>query len=1222
MPAALCENSLRGIFTKMIFHWRLISKRGKKLLPKMRRSTAGGGAPSRCAVNKTIIIAMKLTTIILLTACLQVSAKGYSQISLNEKNVSLQKVFKEMQRQSGYDFLYSSELMQQSGRVSINVQNVSLRQALEECLKSKPLVYSIIQKTVVIKLKIQSLNVDSLVVPLPIDVHGKVVNEKGEPVEGASIKVKGSDKGTSTDTNGEFILTGIDANGILVISGVNIETMEVKLSGKTDMGNIVTKVRVGVGEDVVVSTGYQNIPKERATGSFVTVNMNQFNNEVAPDVISKLEGITSGLVFFKGVPNRPNEINIRGQSTLFSNTQPLIVVDNFPYDGDINTINPNDVESITVLKDAAAASIWGVRAGNGVIVITTKKGKFNEPLQVSFNSNITVGEKPDLFYDFRFINSSDFIDLESFLFSKGFYDNDFSAASQPPLSPAVDILHMQQLGIISAGEAQSELNSLKGVDVRDQLQKYFYRPAVNVQNSISLQGGSEKANYFFSAGYDNDLGNLIGNSNNRVTLHSYNIFEPLKRLEISVSLDYIPSVSVNDNNVSQIYLGGPQGYGMLPYTILADAKGNAIPITRDYNTAFVSQAPANGFLNWQFNPLDELRNHDNTSTSKSYETRILSSVKYDLLKGLSGKMTFQYEKALTNGQSLSSADSYTARNMVNMFSNVSSTGQFVSYVVPPGGILDQSYNELTSYSIRGQLNYNNNWKKNNIDGIAGAEVRQMTTESSSNRLYGYNDDLATFSLVDPTQYFPTYPSGMYFPISTNQSIGATTDRFRSWFANVAYSYSGRYTISASGRIDGSNYFGVAANKKNVPLWSTGFKWDIDKENFYAVNWLPSLKARITYGYNGNLDKNVTAYTTGVYQGADPFTNQPYLNITNPPNKDLQWEKTAMLNIGVDFAFVKNVVRGTLEYYAKKGTDIIGENELAPSTGFLDNNTSTNDAMGNYANMKGHGWDIQLYTKNINRKFKWSSQLLFSYTTDVVTYYGGTLVPWSLVSFGGGASGYVVPQEGKPVFGVYSLRWAGLDPQTGDPRGYVDGTISEDYSSLTNPVKFSDIQYNGPARPKYYGSFGNTFSYKQLSLFINITYKLDYYFRRFSVNYYNLINYYSQDKDYSLRWQKPGDEKTTQVPSFVYPANNSRDIFYGSSSVLVEKGDHARVQDISLGYDIDKSTCHWLPLKHVKLYAYINNVDIIWRANDHDLDPDAPFGIPSPRTYAIGLRVDF
>ena len=330
----------------------------------------------------------------------------------------------------------------------------------------------------------------------------------------------------------------------------------------------------------------------------------------------------------------------------------------------------------------------------------------------------------------------------------------------------------------------------------------------------------------------------------------------------------------------------------------------------------------------------------------------------------------------------------------------------------------------------------------------------------------------------------------------------------------------------------------------------------------------------------------------------------------------------MLNVGIDFAFAKNVIRGTLEYYSKKGTDIIGENELAPSTGFIDMNTFTNTVKGNYANMKGRGLDVQLNSKNISGKFKWSSQLLFSYATDVVTHYGGTILPSSLVSLGGGASGYVIPLAGKPVFGIYSFRWAGLDPLSGNPQGYVDGKVSQDYSNLSNPTQLADIEYNGSARPQYYGAFGNTFSYRNWSLFINISYKFGYYFNRLSVNYYNLVNYYALNKDYSIRWQKPGDEKITQVPSFSYPVNYSRDIFYNSSSILVEKGDHIRLQGISLNYDLNKINCPFLPFNQIKLYAYINNVGIIWRANSKGLDPDYPLGIPAPRTCSIGLRVDF
>ena len=723
-------------------------------------------------------------------------------------------------------------------------------------------------------------------------LSGKVISASNDlPVEGATLTLSRQKLTVYTDASGVFLIPLASSNEVLTISHIGFISKNISISENTSSPLIITLQDSSVKlDEVVVNTGYQNIPKERATGSFVTVSNELLNNRVAPDIISKLEGITSGLVFFKGVPNRPAEINIRGQSTLFSNTQPLIVVDNFPYDGDINTINPNDVASITVLKDAAAASIWGVRAGNGVIVITTKKGKFNSPLKVSFNSNITVSQKPDIFYDSRFIASADFVDMESFLFSKGYYNSDFNAADQRPLSPVVDILHRQQSGMLSPQEAQAQIDQLKRVDVRNDLQKYFYRPGVNEQYSLSLEGGNEKATYFLSAGYDNNLSNLVGNSNNRVTVHSYTVFRPLKKLEIFASIDYIPSASETYNNVSDILLGGPQGRNSLPYTMLADARGNGLPVTKDYNTGFVSGAQANGFLNWQYNPLQELQNHENVSTFKSYETRLLSTIQYEFLKGLSGNFMMQYEKALSKNRSLSTADSYNARNLVNEFSGVSPSGQFLNYVVPPGGILDLAYTELSSYSLRGQLNYNSSWKRNNIDAIAGAEVRQINTEGSSDRLYGYNDDLATFALVDPTQYYINYPSGQYWSVPTVQSIVSTTDRFRSYYTNIAYSYNNRYTLSASGRIDGSNYFGAAANKKNVPLWSTGIKWNIDNENFYKVNWLPSLKARITYGFNGNLNKQVTAYTTGMYQGADPFTNQPYLNITNPPNKNLQWEK--------------------------------------------------------------------------------------------------------------------------------------------------------------------------------------------------------------------------------------------------------------------------------------------------------------------------------------------
>lgn len=1059
--------------------------------------------------------------------------------------------------------------------------------------------------------------------PVNTRISGKIISAANAvPIEGAVVKLRQQKRPVISKSDGTFTILLTSEKDSLEISHVSFRpfTLAVTSSGNT---NLVVRLEESVTqmENVEVSTGYQIIPKDRATGSFVRVSPDLMNRRVAPGIISRLEGITSGLVFFKGTPNRPDEINIRGQSTLFSNSQPLVVIDNFPYEGDISSINPNDVENITVLKDAAAASIWGVRAGNGVIVITTKKGRFNRPLEVSMNSNVSFGREPDIYYDSRFINSADFVEMEKFLFEKGLYNADFNAFDKRPLSNVVDILHKEQSGLISVQEANNSIDALKQNDIRADLQKYFYRSPVNQQYSLSFKGGSDKANYLFSAGFDKSLSSIVGNNNHRVTLHSFSVFRPLTWMEISAGIDYIPSYSESNNINSQILLGGSRGRGRLPYTQLADDQGNAVPIIKDYKPSFVKDAPANGFLNWQYYPLSELRNGDNTSKTHSTATRISNNIKIEITNDISTSVTFQYEKGLRNNRRLATENSYYVRNLVNMYSEVSPTGKFLNYVLPPGGILDIFANDLTSVNLRGQLNFNREWNKHSLVGLAGAEVRQIRTKSNSNRVNGYNDELATYALIDETAYYTTYPAGRMFPLPNSLDVGGTLDRFRSYFTTASYSYNQRYILSASARIDGSNYFGATANKRYVPLWSAGFMWNVSDEKFYKMNWLPDLKARITYGFNGNLNKQITAYTTGIYQGADGYTNQPYLNVTNPPNKNLQWEKSAMLNVGVDFASVKNRIAGTIEYFFRKGTDIIGDNQIPPSTGFIDLNAFTNTVKGNYANMKSHGWDVQLYSKNIDRQFKWSTQLLFSFATDKVTHYGGTVVPSSLVSFGGGGNGYVIPQEGRPVYGIYSFPWAGLDPATGDPQGYIDGIVSKDYYQLATPNDISDIQYNGPARPLYYGSVGNTFSFKNFSLFINLSFKLDYYFRRFSVNYFTLFNFYAANKDYSLRWQQPGDEQHTQVPSAVYPANNARDIFYNRSAVLIDKGDHIRIQDMSLSYDLNKNVWRRLPLNHIRLYTHINNVGLLWKANKDGLDPDYPLGIPAITTFAFGVRAE-
>jgi len=1171
--------------------------------------------------HEKIFLVMKLTTALILIGCLQVSAKGFTQesITLSEKNAPLEKVFKKIKQQTGYYFVHRDEWLKQAHNVDINVKDAPLSEVLEICFRNQPITYSIVGKTVIIKLKEVAKNTPPLEAP-PIDVRGRVVNEKGEPVVGATITVKGTSRATSTDEKGEFILNGVDENATLIISSVSNEQQEIKLNGRNEINvQLKTKVTELAGVAVAVNTGYQEIPKERATGSFATVNEVQLDRRVATDIISKLQGIASGLLFTKDLKSGDRKLSIRGRSTIFANDQPLIVVDNFPYEGDINNINPNDVESITLLKDAAAASIWGVRAGNGVIVITTKRGIRNQPLRVELTSNITIGNKPDLFYDPNYLSAPEFITLEDTLFRRGFYNADFTATDRRPVSPGVEIFLKRKNGQITPGDSAALFAPLYTYDVRRDLEQYFYRRAVNQQYAINFSGGTDKIVYFFSGGFDKNLASAVGNENTRVTLTSQNVFTPIENLDITAVIAYTQANTETDNTLADVRTGGLQNKNIYPYARLTDDQGNPVTIVKDYRTSFVDTVSTNrGLLNWKYVPIDELGLTENKT--KLSDIRIMTAIKYKFIRGLSAEIRYQYEKQNIQGRIYQNQETYYARNLINQFS--SGSGASLVRNIPLGGILSPTYNDLVSHSGRGQINYSANWEKNDLVAIAGIEVREARNDQNAYRLYGYNDDVATYGLVNPTTFYTLYPSGNLGIISDGVSNSGRLDRFRSYYTNAAYTYNDRYTLSASGRIDQSNYFGVNANQRSVPLWSVGVKWDIDREKFYASKLLPVLRVRATYGFNGNLDKTVTAYTTVLY-GNQSLISAPRATIRNAPNDDLRWEKTGMVNLGIDFAFKNRVVSGSLEYFSRKGIDIMGDEILAPSTGYTNPVSNTTAFRGNFSTIKGQGVDIQLYSRNIDRIFKWTTGLLFTYATDKVLDYNAPISFATYVALANGSQGVIYPMEGKPVYGVYSYRWGGLDPATGDPRGFVADTISKNYGQTNNPTQAADIVYNGPARPEIFGGITNFFAWKRLSLSANIIYKFRYSFRRSSINYSTLFNSWYGHKDFTNRWQKPGDEKITDVPSIPTGINTNRDLFYANSEVLIEKGDHIRLQDVTLSYDLSRNQWSKLPVKEIQLYIYLNNIGILWRANDLDLDPEFPIGgIPLPRSISFGAKIEF
>ena len=893
-------------------------------------------------------------------------------------------------------------------------------------------------------------------------------------------------------------------------------------------------------------------------------------------------------------------------------TQPLVVVDNFPYQGDIGNINPNDVESITILKDAAAASIWGSRAGNGVIVITTKHGKYNQPQRISFNSNLTVQDKPNLFYTSA-MSSADFIGVEKFLFGQGFYDGDLSDTfTYPVISPVVEILNSERNGTISASQADEQIAALSKLDLRNDLEKYVYRKALTQQYALSISGGSEKASYAASAGYDNNQQSLVGNGYERLTIRDMNEFRLTKNLTLQAGIQFTQTLTQLNSQISTELNPGGGKSALYPYAQLADANGNPLAVPHDYRQSFVDTAGNGNLLNWQYRPLEETRLANNQT--RNLDVLLNTGLRYQFSPAISAEAKYQYETSAVNNPRYYSQDTYYARNLINQFTQYD--GSTYTPIIPVGGILDDSKSSLVSHDVRAQINLSPKWQHgNHLDAIAGAELSQQTASSSLARTYGFNDQNYTSLPVDNVNSYNIYDNLSYpQPLPYENSFGSTLNRTVSMYGNASYTFHGRYTLSASARKDASNLYGVETNNKWKPLWSAGASWLLSDQSFYHLEALPLLKLRATYGYSGNVNNTIAAVTTINYH--TPFSGNsinglPLADISNYPNPNLRWEKVGQVNLAVDFATRDNRLSGSLEYFYKDAQDLIGlvQADLTEGADLALNENS--------ADLHNHGFDITLNSINLEGPLRWTTVLLLSKSRDVVAKY--LYPPGGYNQYVGNGSS-INPIVGQPAYNIISYKWAGLDPANGNPRAYLNGQVSENYADIVSKVGPGDLVFSGSALPVYFGSLGNSFAYHSLALSFNITYRFDYYFRRNSISYYSLFNNWSGYADFAQRWQKPGDEQFTQVPSMTYPADPNRDAVYGDSNATVLRGDNIRLKDIRLSYEFNKGNWHSLPFRDIQLYAYANNLGILWRANKLHLDPD--YGaIPPARTFSLGLKMD-
>ena len=1044
--------------------------------------------------------------------------------------------------------------------------------------------------------------------------NGRVTSASdGKPVSGAYLANNQGQVLSQADSLGHFKL--LWTKGLIRVSHVGFVTADIMPDTlRTENFIVLLQPAINLLEEVQVTTGYQKLPKERSTGSFVNVNSEVLNRVAGYDVLSRLEGVANGLAFDRRGLNRENlgnppALRVRGINTLYADNSPLIVLDNFPYEGSLENINPNDVLSVTLLKDAAAASIWGARAANGVIVITTKKGGAG-PLKVSFNSNTQIMAMPDLYYNPQQVASKDFIAIERELFGRGLY----VANNNRAFTPAVEQWLRVKEGKQTAVEAERMIAAFEKHDIRKEAERWLYQSGISQQYSLSLQGGTGKHTYYTSLGYDQKSSYVQENTSHRLTLNAANNYAFTSKLYAGLNLNLISRNSQNNGlTLSDLETTGIQT--IYPYASLADAAGNPLPLPRDYRDLYKTSVTGSGLLDWNYYPLAEVGKRNNTV--QEMESRINASLSYQWTPALSTEILYQLQHFTGQSEQVYQEDAYYVRNLINRFTQKDGTR-----IIPNGGIYNASNTKGRIQSGRIQLNYHESFNDSTVDGIAGAELRENQQISlPGSLLYGYDPGLGQGqSIFNYATFYPVLPeSQSRIPVAGGQRR-TITDRYVSYYGNIGYQYRSRYTITASARWDASNLFGVHTNQKGVPLWHTGISWNLSKEDFYQWKIIPYLKIRITYGNAGNTVKNITAYPVYSYVSSDIVSGLPYGQLQTAGNPDLRWEKTSTGNVALDFATRNSRISGSIEYYIKEATDLIGESIMDPTTGIASRSILPTGVVNriNYASTLTKGMDVEVKTRNTSGSVLWESVWMYNYVNNHVIKYNASQNVLASTFVAG-----PVPRPGNSIDAIYSYPWFGLSPVNGNPQVPMEngtlGSSSENYSRYLASLTPGDLIYHGSSVPVHTASLRNTVRWKNFSFMLTALWKSGFFFRRTGMDYFGLINNGTVHKDYYHRWQNAGDELMTHVPSFPASVNSNRESLYRYAEVLVERGDNLRLQDVSLNYTLNT----WAAFERLNLYVNCRNVGLLWKASKVGLDPDYPNArYPNLRVFSIGLSGTF
>jgi len=1071
-------------------------------------------------------------------------------------------------------------------------------------------------------------------------VSGVVVDENGTSLPGATIKSTTSNVSITTDASGRFSRFFPDGTLAVSVSYIGYEAQIIKLSTPTKSLNVVLTAGTGnqLQEVNVVSNGYQTLPKERSTGSQSTIGAEDIKKVKVNNIIQIMESMVPGVKVSVGagdnsflyknsqiginggtrtVGQNDYNITIRGNGTIRAERFPLIVVDGAIYELDLSTLNPNDIENITFLKDAAAASIWGTRAANGVMVINTKKGTLNQAPSVSFSTNASVSNSPNLSY-LRLMNASQAINFEQELVNKGIIATPSSTVvTGSAIAGATDLLFQRKAGTISQADFDNKIAILSARDSKQQVADYLLQPATSQQYNFSVSGGGNANKYFYSASYSKERPYAVGNSGSRLTVALNNTFTLFKKATLTTSVK-AAFLDLNNNAYGLTTLYNPSSLTFMPYDQIVDENGNRIQRSGRYYKGWTNSLTSRGYKSWDINALDEIDNADNTQKDNNYAASLNLNV--PLFEGLSATAFYSTERAFSNSRRFNNDKTFFYRDLVNYYTPVPSTGNAVNSIglVDGGGVLNIINTNTNNYTLRGQLNYERSFAdKHQLTAIAGSEIRQTMLGQGISTMYGYNNDTG---IARPVNFFTPYPTvaGFSSTLGGAPTQADKTRRYLSYYGNFGYTYSGRYTLTGSVRYDDYNNFGLDRKFRATPLWSTGLKWDIHKENFMSTAlWLTKLSFRATYGVNGNISTTTYPFTGISLNPADPTTGLPSANITAPANPELRWEKTYVTNLGLDFGFFKNKLFGSIDIYRKNGRDLLYDLPISGTYGVT-------TLFRNTTNIDGRGVDLALggiaFT---NKDWEITGRLNYSYNTNKAQ--DERLTPTSSF-FGNPAYGPVI--SGYPTDKLLVYRFAGLS-STGMTQVYDEN--SKVIAPNQNITSVDALVYAGRSQAPHFGALNTSIRFREFTLMAIATYQFGSVFLRPTISSYpssRLGTLYDLNVDVDRRWRNPGDELTTNVPGVAGVFATQSLLRYQQSDINVLKGDYIRLRELSLSYQIPVAKI----TNAVKVASFafaVRNLGLLWTANKEGFDPDfvgslnnSSLGLPATVSYNLSLNVNF